>query len=87
MYRRMGLLDGMRVARSSDPAFRRAACDVDDYYVDVPHEGEVVRARLMDGGLKLHKGGDPYRDLPDAPNTPASRSARRATPGCAGCNR
>ena len=31
MYRRMGLLDGMRVARSSDPAFRRAACDMDDY--------------------------------------------------------
>ena len=32
MYRRMGLLEGIRVARSSDPAFRRAACDVDDYY-------------------------------------------------------
>jgi hypothetical protein len=63
MYRRMGLLEGIRVARSSDPAFRRAACDVDDYYVDVPYEGEVVRARLKDGGLTLYKGGDSYVPL------------------------
>src|SRR5262249_21176108 len=42
MYRRMGLLDGMRLARSSDPAFRRAACDVPDFYVDVPYQGEIV---------------------------------------------
>jgi len=63
MYRRMGLLEGIRVARSSDPAFRRAACDVDDYYVDVPYEGEIVRARLMDEGLKLYKGGDSFVSL------------------------
>jgi hypothetical protein len=67
MYRRMGLLDGVRVARSSDPAFRCAACDVEDYYVDVPYEGEVVRARLVDGRLKLYKGGNQYVDLPDVP--------------------
>ena len=42
MYRRMGLLDGIRVVRSSDPAFRRAACDVAEFFVDVPHEGEIV---------------------------------------------
>jgi hypothetical protein len=66
MYRRMGLLDGVRVARSSDPAFRRAACDVEDYYVDVPYEGEVVRARLVGGRPRLYKGGDQYVDLPDA---------------------
>ena len=30
MYRRMGLLDGIRIARSSDPAFRLAACEVED---------------------------------------------------------
>ncbi len=65
MYRRMGLLDGVRVARSSDPAFRRAACDVEDYYVDVPYEGEVVRARLVGGRLKLYKGGNQYVDLPE----------------------
>ena len=49
MYRGMGLLEGIRVARSSDPAFRRAACDVPEFYVDVPHEGEIVRARFKVG--------------------------------------
>jgi hypothetical protein len=42
MYRRMMLLDGVRVVRSSDPAVRRAACDVVDFFVDVPFQGEVV---------------------------------------------
>jgi hypothetical protein len=64
MYRRMGLLEGIRVARSSDPAVRRAACGVGDYFVDVPYEGEVVRARWIDGALKLHEGGDRYVTLP-----------------------
>ena len=64
MYRGMGLLEGIRVVRSGDPAVRRAACDVTDCFVDVPHEGEVVRARLLDGALKLHEGGDSYVTLP-----------------------
>jgi hypothetical protein len=64
MYRRMGLLDGIRVARSSDPEFRRAACDVDEYFVEVPHEGEIVRARYRNGKLQLHEGGDAYVTLP-----------------------
>jgi hypothetical protein len=64
MYRRIGLLDGIRVVRSGDPEFRRAACAVEDYFVDVPYEGEIVRARWMDGGLKLHKGGDNFVTLP-----------------------
>ncbi len=64
MYRRMGLLEGIRVVRSGDPEVRRAACEVTDFFVDVPHEGEVVRARLMDGALKLHEGGDRYLTLP-----------------------
>ena len=42
----MGLLEGIRVVRSSDPAVRRAACDVPEFFVDVPHEGEIVRARF-----------------------------------------
>jgi hypothetical protein len=63
MYRRMGLLEGVRVARSSDPAFRRAACDVTDFFVDAPYEGEVVRARFINDELKLHKGGDSYETL------------------------
>jgi hypothetical protein len=49
MYRGMGLLDGIRVVRSSDPAIRRAACDVPEYFVDVPYEGEIVRARFRSG--------------------------------------
>jgi hypothetical protein len=64
MYDRMGLLDGIRVARSSDPEFRKAACDISDYFVDVPYEGEVVRARYRNGELTLHKGGDQYETLP-----------------------
>jgi hypothetical protein len=64
MYRRMGLLDGVRVARSGDPAFRRAACDVTDFFVDVPHEGETVRARWGNGKLTLHEGGDSFIQLP-----------------------
>jgi hypothetical protein len=56
MYRRMGLLEGIRVVRSSDPAVRRAACDVPDFFVDVPHEGEIVRARFAGGALRLARG-------------------------------
>src|SRR5882724_8817589 len=53
MYRRTGLLESVRVARSSDPAFRQAACDVPEFFVDVPHEGEVVRARFANAALTL----------------------------------
>ena len=66
MYRRMGLLEGIRVVRSSDVEFRRAACAIDECFVDVPHEGEIVRARLRDGRLCLHEGGDRFIDLPPA---------------------
>ena len=64
MYRRMGLLDGIRVVRSSDPAVRRAGCDVTDFFVDVPYSGEIVRARWLDGAPKLHEGGESYVTLP-----------------------
>lgn len=64
MYERMGLLDGIRVVRSSDRAFRRQACDVDDFFVDVEHEGEVVRARHREGKLLVHKGGDVHLAIP-----------------------
>jgi hypothetical protein len=64
MYRQMGLLDGLRVARSSDPSFRRAACDVEEFFVDVPHEGEIVRARYSDNVFQLHEGGDRFVNLP-----------------------
>lgn len=64
MYCRMGLLGGIRVARSSDPEFRRAACEVAEYFVEVPYDGEIVRARFWEGKLQLHEGGDSYVTLP-----------------------
>ena len=67
MYRRMGLLEGIRVERSGDAAFRRAACDAAEYFVDVPFEGETVRARFVDGALQLHEGGDSFLTLPLVP--------------------
>jgi hypothetical protein len=64
MYRGMGLLDGIDVVFSSDPAVRCRACAVDDFFVDVPYQGEIVRARVRDGTLSLHEGGDSYVILP-----------------------
>lgn len=64
MYRYMGLLEGVTVVRSSDPDFRRAACDISDFFVDVPHDQEIVRARFSNGKLQLHEGGDLFIDLP-----------------------
>jgi len=64
MYQRMGLLDGVQVTRSGDPRVRERAIAVDDYFVDVRYEGELVRARLSDDCLLLHKGGKNYIKLP-----------------------
>ncbi len=64
MYRRMGLLEGVRMIRSGDSAVRACAVDIDDYFVDVEHEGELVRARRHGDGLQLHRGGNAYIDLP-----------------------
>ena len=65
MYRAMGLLEGIRIVRSSDPLVRESACEISDFFVDVPHQGEIVRARLLAGALKLHEGGDSYVTLPN----------------------
>jgi len=64
MYRRMGLLEGIDVARSSDPALRRSACEVSEFFVDVPYGDDIVRARVRDGELHLHAGGDSFVTLP-----------------------
>ncbi len=64
MYERIGLLEGIQVVRSSDPEFRRSACAISDFFVDVPYEGEIVRARWKDGKLSLFKGGDVSIELP-----------------------
>lgn len=75
MYARMGLLEGIRVERSSDPGFRKRAAAIDDYFVDVTWEGELVRARHSGGKLLLHKGGDCYVELP-----PQSHDATQVSP-------
>ena len=79
IYRRMGLIDGMRVERSSDPAFRTAACEIGDHFVDVPYQGEIVRARYSNRDLKLHEGGDAYIVLPNAPFNKMQISPTRDT--------
>lgn len=79
MYRRMGLLDGIRVVRSSDPAVRLAACAVDDYFADLPYAGEIVRARWMNGEWKLHEGGDHYLTLPPGAVTKGQITPTRDT--------
>ena len=79
MYRRMGLLESIRVVRSSDPAVRTAACAVDDFFVDCPAHGEIVRARCIDGALKLHEGGNAYETLPLVPFDRAQITPTRDT--------
>jgi hypothetical protein len=77
MYGSMGLLEGIRVVRSGDPEFRRAACDVPEFFVDVPYGGETVRARFVDGGLQLHEGGNSFLKLPAVPFDKSQVSAAR----------
>jgi hypothetical protein len=79
MYRRMGLLEGIRVVRSGDPEFRRAACEVAEFFVDVPYERETVRARFVDGALQLHEGGDSFLSLPTVPFDKSQVSPTRDT--------
>ncbi len=80
MHGQMGLLDGIRIARSSDPAFRQSACDIDDFFVEVPYQNEIVRARWTGGALRLHRGGESYLTLPAMPfiksQTSPSRDSR-----------
>jgi hypothetical protein len=77
MYARMGLLDAMQIVRSGDPEVRRRAVDVDDYFVDVRYEGELVRARRERDELLLHKGGDAYIRLPMEPHEKTQISPTR----------
>ncbi len=64
MYRHMGLLEGIRVVRSSDPVLRGAACDIPEFFADVPYEEEVVRARFNKDNFQLHEGGNSFITLP-----------------------
>jgi len=77
LYREMGLLEGIEVVRSSSPEFRCRACPIDDFFVDLPFEGEIVRARRVAEGFELHAGGDAVVKLPAAPFEPAQVSPTR----------
>jgi hypothetical protein len=79
MYRRMGLLEGVRVERSSAPEFRARAASIPDYFVDQRYEGEIVRARYRDGKLLLHKGGDRFVEIPGGEFGPTQISPTRDT--------
>jgi len=79
MYARMGLLDGIRVERSSATQLRARAAAVSDYFVDQPYEGEIVRARYRDGKLLLHKGGDRFLEIPGGEFGPEQISPTRDT--------
>lgn len=79
MYARLGLLEGIEVVRSGDPEVRRRAIDIDDCFVDVPYEGELVRARRQDGRLVLHRGGDQYLEIPGGPAGKEAVSPTRDT--------
>ena len=77
IYRYMGLLDGIKIVRSSDPEFRRAACEITDFFVDAPYDNEIVRARYADGSFKLHEGGDQFISFPETPYTKEQISPTR----------
>jgi hypothetical protein len=79
MYRSLGLLDNIRVVRSSSSDFRQAACKIPDFFADVPYENEIVRARFIDGALNLHKGGSSFLRLPLAAFTKQQISPTRDT--------
>ena len=79
LYRAIGLLEGMKIVRSSDPELRGQACAIPDFFVDVPYSGEIVRARWKEGALQLHAGGDAFLTLPSAQFTKAQISPARDT--------
>jgi hypothetical protein len=77
MYRRMNLLNGIEVVRSSDPAVRTAACDVAEFFVDTIYEDEIVRARPIGDHFQLHAGGNQFINFPIAPFTKSQTSPTR----------
>jgi len=79
MYTRMGLLEDIRVERSSASGFRARAVPVSDYFVDQRYQGEIVRARYRDGKFLLHKGGDRYLEIPGGKFGPDQISPTRET--------
>jgi hypothetical protein len=78
IYKKLGLLDGIEIVRSGSPEFRTAASDLPtEFFADVPYEGEIVRAEMHEGALRLHEGGGSYIGVP----TPASIEKYQKNPG------
>ena len=75
----MGLLETIRVERSSSQQFRARAVAISDYFVDQSYEGEIVRARYRNGKLLLHKGGDRFVEIPAGKFGPEQISPTRDT--------
>ncbi len=68
MYKKMGLLDGIEIVRSSDKTFRESTLTKPtEYFADLPYQGEIVRAKVEKTRASLHEGGGKftYFDLPD----------------------
>lgn len=63
VYNKMGWLEGIDVVCSSDPELRKQAIDIDDYFLDAPFKGELVRTRYRDGQYCLHHGGSKFEDV------------------------
>jgi hypothetical protein len=64
MYKKMGLLEGIGMVRSSDKSFRQSAMDIAEGFADVEYQGEIVRAKMGTDNLSLHEGGAVYTYLP-----------------------
>jgi hypothetical protein len=67
MYRKMHLIDGIEIVRSSDKDFRLATSDITgEHFADLPYQGEIVRAKIENNKAALHEGGGKYTyfDLP-----------------------
>lgn len=81
MYKKMGLLDTIEIVRSGDPKFREETCDVSEYYVDIPYEGEIARAKFMKekNVFEIHRGGEEYLGIPYQPFTKAQINPTRET--------
>ncbi len=77
MYQKMGLLDGIEVMRSGDKDFRMQASELKEYFADVEYQGEIVRAEMFEGKLRLHEGGGKYFNI----ETPANIEKWQKNPG------
>lgn len=77
MYKKMGLLEGIEIFRSSDINFRKKALKIKNGFTDIEYQGEIVRAKILNNSLSLHEGGGVYTNL----SKPDKISKEQITPG------